>query len=393
MHAQGAGDFALYVLRCLSWPISCWPWLCIVVWLPWIALGVSATQRKLAAQDARAELILAAGFWVLLQVLAVAYARGAGASLPSPRYCDVLAVGVICNLLAFSAWNRPSTARLRRIVMAIWVALILGGFLYSALPVWREELPAVASRNREYERNVRGYVLTGEPGFIKTGAVPFPDRDWLRQVLDRPAIRAVLPPSVRAPLKLTADPGHVQGIREGDRSPATPPLDGRMQWGSYHAAKPALWRSMPVTVHPFRFWRFEMAGQPGAEGLALQLATPDGTPLTSRIMPSREPDDSWHSAYVGIPPSTDGVIVQAKDTSPDKWLAFSDPVEVSALSQWARRFSLQAPVILGGGIFLLLLSSVMVIWPRLIQPASQNIGDGGIGSVTVQPSGDAGTTQ
>jgi hypothetical protein len=361
IHAHNTADFLRYIGQCLAWPRSPWPWLCVVMWLPWLVLVVQAMRRKNPPGDLRTEAILAGGLWVLLQVLALAYARGAGAGLPASRYGDVLAVGLICNLLAFSAWSPARGRRSLGVIAAIWMTLVLGITLESALPVWRQELPGIAARNREYEKNVRGYVLTGEPHFIETGEVPLPYRDWLRRLLDRPAIRVILPVSVRSPVKLTADRGQEHGFVPGGFSPATPALDERTPWGSYHATQSAMWRSLPVRGREFHLWKFDLAGQPGTTNVTLQLLTPEGVPLAPPIVPARDPNDSWHTAVVRFPSTPNGVIVAAKDDAPDKWLAFSDPIEVSALSDAARRFCKQAPVVFGGGLLLLLTATVILV--------------------------------
>jgi hypothetical protein len=290
--------------------------------------------------------------------------------LPAPRYCDILAIGVVCNLAAFAVLFDTTARWVRNFALAGWVAIILSGTLYSALPVWQHDLPSIAARNREYEKNVRGYILTGDSHFIETGEVPLPFRDWLRRILDRPSIRAVLPVSVRAPVKLTVDPGHSHGFAPGSRSPATAALDQRAQWGSYQAPKPAVWRSTPVPSVRYQLWRFEMAGQPGAEGLALQLMTPEGAALTAPIAPAREPGDSWHSVLVSIPAGHATIIVQAADATPGKWMAFSEPIEISVPSQWARRFCIQAPIVLVAGIILLLSASLLIAFSPMAKPST-----------------------
>ena len=204
LHARNAGDFLAYFAHCLSWPRPEWPWLGALVWLPWAILAVRAVWRPGPRYDERSEVLLACGLWVLLQAAAVAYARGAGGGYPASRYGAVFSIGVAANLAVFPLLGGAAHGRPRAGFAVLWIALVLGAGAAAASPIWRLELPAAAARYRECEANVRGYVLTGDVRFLEKGEQPLPYRDWLRRILDRPAIRAHLPESVGGPARMSA---------------------------------------------------------------------------------------------------------------------------------------------------------------------------------------------
>lgn len=364
LHAQNAADFFLFMVRCLAWPRPQWPWLAALIWLPWIVFAVRFLVRRRPVRDERCEMIAAGGLWVLLQAGVLAYARGtrlpgSGVVMPPSRYGDVLAIGIAVNLLAFSIWKNQKQ---RTGLAGIWAALVIGLGVITALPIWQNDLPALAAHYRGCEKNVRGYVLTGHKPYLEAADQAFPIADWLQRILDRPAIRALLPASVREPLKIAAaeSPGDV-GFEFRKAPLPTPPLENRQYWSSYATIRPAQWHSLPIVKTGFRIWRFEMAGQTSDPGNGLELKFSGDGSVSPRILPTREPNDSWRSAYVILPREPGETIVQARSETPDRWLAFTGPVEISILSEAARLFVHQGALIWGFGVGLLFLAAVAEI--------------------------------
>lgn len=360
LHAKNFGDFLIYCARCMAWPLPQYPGLGVLMWLPWFVFAIRCLGRLRRPLDERSEVLLAAGLWVLLQIMVLAYVRCVG--LPASRYGDIFIIGVATNLLTFSVSKGTRRRLIHGAILSGWVVLVAGSGLAAALPVWRDGLPEVSARYRECEKNVRGYLLTGNPSFLEKGEVPLPFRDWLRRILDRAAVRALMPASVRSPLRIVEDPSRSNpGFHQGNRLPSTVALDGRDYWGSGGLARPAEWVSAPVPVTRFHIWRFEMAGQAGSGDNTLRLATSEGSPLSSRIEPVRPPNAAWRSAYVVLPSGFDRIRIHAQSTSEDQWFAFSDPVEISILSEAARLFTHQAVTIFGASLVLLLLVTVAEI--------------------------------
>jgi len=345
LEARSAGQFLGYAVQCLAWPRTAWPWFAALVWWPWIAFV--ARRWRPGPTAARAEMLLAAGIWIWLQVAAIAHGRAGQGQPPAYRYADLFAVGVVCNALSFFACR----AAARRTLAAVWLGLILGAATLSSWPLWTGEVPAVADRSRLYERNVRGYVLTGDPRFLE-GEVPYPDPAALRRVLDNPAIRAVLPPSVRAPLAIA--PGAPAQFAPGRGSPATDKLLGLPYWGSYGEAAAAQWRSAPIAPTRFAYWQLELAGDVPSPGVCLRLESPAGDPRSDPIAPKQVAGDFWRAGFVRVPRGEGPVVLHASSPGNGAWLAFSAPVEVSEFSEVGRRMARHGGALFGGGILLLL---------------------------------------
>jgi hypothetical protein len=360
LHPRNVGEFARYLFRCLAWPRSEWSWFALWVWLPWLAFAARTAFRR-RIETNRDEIVVCFGLWALLQIIAVTYSRGVGGNIPASRYGDVFAIGVVANLLIL--FSRRGAGRRWHVLTAVWSSGVLVAGAISVLPVWRTDLPEIAGRYRECERNVAGYVRTGDARFLEKGEVPLPYRDWLRRILDRPAIRKILPASVRAPLPLVPDPAFTHGFVLGNGSPAMTPLNAREYWGSYGQAHPAAWRSRPIAPTSFHFWKFELAGSITTPNVGLWLDGPSGAPVSSKIRPPHGLGDSWRSAWVKIPDGVPTIGVHALTEDNADWLSFSAPVEVSTLSELVRRFTQEGVWVWAGGIVILIAITAVVLQP------------------------------
>ncbi len=396
MKAKTLYDFVFTIVHSLQWPWRDHDWAALVLWLPWLLLAVQIVRSPASptlplspsSASAAPQTILALGGWVLLQLAATAYARGIGADYPASRYMDTLILGVLANALAL-AWllsqtetkdRRPETrdpeppssrslvSDPRSLVSSHWslvsrglltcawlLTLTIGATLFLTRIV-RWELEGAKEYYVKAEGHMRRYLATNNPQHLAYPDIPFPNADGLAERLAQPSIRALMPVPLRTPLTLAAAPASPSDSRPDflannavgapiDRppreglSPATPPLDYTVTWGSYStAADPmhaAHWRSAPV-VAPLGGWlKFETAGDLGRPGarVSLQLLDAETGAHLADIRPSRPPGDNWRSAYVRAPRRP--FVIAAADTSAQHWLAFSPPVEMGPLSFYA----------------------------------------------------------
>ncbi|MBL9203254.1 MAG: hypothetical protein JNL39_22295 [Opitutaceae bacterium] len=203
MRAASVGGFLLSTLHSLEWPLRGAPWAGLILWLPW---GVAAWRALAGRADRAGQVIAALGLWVIGQILAAAYARGAGGDYPSSRYMDTLAVGLFVNALALARLlprvTLPRAARwaLRTGAVA-WLAIFGTGLVTHLASVARFDLPASRRYYDRAEANVAAYVATGDRRHLAGPDVPHPDPDALARWLDHPGIRAALP----VPLRTSAE--------------------------------------------------------------------------------------------------------------------------------------------------------------------------------------------
>jgi hypothetical protein len=106
LKAHSVTDFLLAFGKSLAWPWVIYPWLSLILYLPFLALVLRIVWLRRYPSPAEI-FILALGGWVILQAASMGYARGAGGSPPASRYMDSLAFGIVVNLFAFYFITQP----------------------------------------------------------------------------------------------------------------------------------------------------------------------------------------------------------------------------------------------------------------------------------------------
>jgi hypothetical protein len=330
------------------------------MWAPWLLVAWRTLTTRDIVQSRISQTILALGGWVLVQLVATAYARGAGADYPASRYMDTLAFGATVNAVALG-WLLTLTVKSRLLRLAqytvgvAWIGTLGFGLYVVCGGNFRYELPDAKTYYTKAEGHMRRYLATNHPKQLAYPEIPFPSADGLVERLARPSLRTLMPVPIRAPLVITESPtaNPVPGFLQNNGidanvanpprvglSPQTPPLDYTVTWGSFGFSEAAgasqgTWTSAPLTA-PLGAWlKFETAGDvaPGADGVRLVLRDANSGHELVRIQPNRRPGDTWRAAYVRAPRVP--FVVAAIDSSQTEWLAFSGPVEMGRFSYWA----------------------------------------------------------
>jgi len=161
-----------------------------------LALGllVAFRHKETGAQSFLFFFAMAA--WLGLQMVALAYGRGL--SCLASRYLDVLSLGIVTNFAALLfLWSKVAGAR--RIALAAlsatWMVTLFYG-IRSWWPIMSEDILSKAAYSRTQERNVRGYLTTGQREWLHDVAfleIPYPSAERLQQLLDDATIRQMLP--------------------------------------------------------------------------------------------------------------------------------------------------------------------------------------------------------
>lgn len=384
LKAKTLYDFTFSLLRSLEWPLTGRDWAGLVLWTPWTLLAGRALFGRGEKYDSSALALTALGGWVLVQLLATAYARGAGADYPASRYMDTLTFGTmvnvaaLCRLATEQAADRVSRPGLA-LLAAVWLTLFTLGLRDLLERNLEHELPDTRKYYVLAEQHMRGYLSTDDPQQLAFQDIPYPSAGGLIERLRHRCLRDVMPAEIRAALPLRgADstttaflPGQISALqldtaRRIGTSPATPALATHRTWGSFGAEGAAItgtWRSAPLTASSGGWLKFEVAGQPEAAGITLELRDATTDRVLSAIRPSRSPGDSWRAAYVPAP--TAPFVVFAQDQSATAWIAVSAPVEMGGLSYAAWRLTQHGALIAGvAAAGALLLGGVMIVGSR-----------------------------
>ena len=299
---------------------------------------------------------------MLLQIAAVSFSRAGGGGLPASRYGDIAALGLIVSFLALAhlatfvpslrrpltpsrLWPFPALGMTWVAVTCVCVALATRDVLTGPLPDKKRE--SLAS-----ERSVQAFVLTDDYATFAKSPLPFPLPDWLARILRRPDIRAILPVSVRAPLR-------VEGF-------SVPPPDtpaALFERRTHALVTAGEWRSPPLPAATLAWWKIETSGP--------AFTAPTSPPLTlvypavsTPVAATRPPPPAhWRAAYV--PGPREGSHFLARTASPERFLAFTEPVEISALSYRTWQLTQHGSWVLAAGLGgLLIFSAVTALTSR-----------------------------
>ncbi|WP_147424099.1 hypothetical protein [Xanthomonas campestris] len=189
--------FADALNHILGWPIIGYHWAVFYLWLLCPIMFVRLTWRK---QVTRTDLIMAglAG-WSTIQALAIAMGRGQGLIELTPRYSELLLPGLFANAwFALRMWQVDiGNRRIRwaaRIATTAFAGVLLGGLIVRTPLDWGQLVGRSGALALQQQNTLR-YLRTGDPEALSVPhfEIPYPRADLLRQMLDDPTLRRILP--------------------------------------------------------------------------------------------------------------------------------------------------------------------------------------------------------
>lgn len=369
LRGRTAHDWIFTIVHNLQWPVPRDFGLvpALVLWAPWAVLAIRVLGPQPDGATRPVQTVAALGGWVMMQVVATAYARGAGGDFPASRYMDTLVFGMVVNGLALGllclpspnhpAWVRFAFDRDGLIAQARWAGLFvlawLGVFIWGFLGLidltFNGPLDDAKRYYLEAEAHMRGFLATDNLAELRFDNIPYPNADALAERLSHPSVRALQPAVMRVPLPMSpATPGQ-SGFFENQvpqllmahaprtgLTPNTGALPAHKSWGSFGptgAAGTGEWRSAPM-VSPLGAWlKIETAGQAGEPGVSLELHDAKTGAVLTTVRPDRVPGETWRAAYVRAPKQP--FVLVAQDHDPARWIAFGAPIEVGNLSYLA----------------------------------------------------------
>ncbi len=330
--ANNITEFMLTFSKSLAWPWVTHPFVSLLLYLPFLVFVFR--MLWLRQKPSKAELfVLALGGWVILQSASIAYARGAGGMTPVSRYMDILALGIIINLLSliFISSNLPRwTNPYLNIYSILWKFLIIFGI---GNLVMVSSWPGMQLRNQnynEYSKNIREFIRTSKLETLqKPNIIPHPNAEFLASLLSNPKLRAILPHRLAIPPILQSD-NSITFIKNGFY-PTTEKYLNETTLGSYSKiGNPNVGKFVSKTIKSeHSFIEISVAGYLGKQGLSLQLII-DGQEKPINIIPPELAGKSWVSCYIPVPKQPFKLV--ATDNRPDLWFAFAMPRNLGKLS-------------------------------------------------------------
>ncbi|TLU96938.1 hypothetical protein FEM55_03490 [Dyadobacter sediminis] len=194
--ARSISEWTHSFLRILSWPVGPHNWIAAPLWSPGlIAVSFLLRNKKLSKSD----LFMAGCYmWSFAQAIAIAYGRGQELSSVPSRYTELLSIGLVAN-----AWFaiRFMEEYKKRKWQKYFILAIFPLFLHGHKKRFKfdmEDIHRVYRHSVIQTDNVTKYLKTHNPVYLQQPAmhIPYPDSIRLKQLLDNPTIRRLLPPEI-----------------------------------------------------------------------------------------------------------------------------------------------------------------------------------------------------
>lgn len=379
--ASSVGEFLLGFAKHLAWPWQDKPWVAPILWSPFAALGfLTLLGRGKGIWLASARFTICLGGWLLLNLLAMAYARGAMAIGPVPRYEDFHLLGVAANsaalLLVLTEIRNRRHILVRIVPPAIgmlWGTTAISGLLLLLTEAWRIELPDYQAFGRIREQNTARFTLDGDAGvfdgYVSRFHLPYDNAAELKHWFSEPAVRALLPANFRSPAEAVS-----AAAREGactasllPEGVSVPPGE-RLLGSSFdrtvvgEGGQAASVTSGPISA-PSGAFRLFYIGMDTGGALKLRLK-PEGKGKAIPIATERRHGTStWMPITVKVDPEK-SYRLEFRDASRGGWGAVTLPTNeprLSMLADRAGRFALPAGILV---LFLILVIPARQELPR-----------------------------
>jgi hypothetical protein len=301
-------DFCVAAWRMLAWPFSSFILVAFVVWMPVAIFVFRLIHNQSSRLAPLSDAILFLAGWAVLQMMAIAWVRGAllESAPPSSRYLDIMTIGLVANLAAIiSLTSRiKPPERWLRLIASVWAFVVAAGLIDLSARVATNLLGQWRQASRVETDRLALYLRVGDEEALKV-AQRWDRAAALVKTWSGSLARA-LPPALQA--------RPPQGFRflpavdweEGGFDPRLGVPGGYAAWGN-GAEENSRAGPLDVTSTPFVLSRgavaFSYAMSSRRGRCLLEFLSNDGSiAATYSMVPSMEGKRSWWEGTLRIPP-------------------------------------------------------------------------------------------
>jgi hypothetical protein len=316
-----------------------------IVWAPAIICIVRWLHARPAAPPPALALL---AVWSLALLAALA----AVPAVTTPAVATVLATGLIINGACLAAWPADDqTRRTQRFVAVVLWTILVGNALFNPRDDGAPVLTGPAA-DSPITADLRRALIAGDASTLRS-ALDATTGDILAatEIAADPALRRVLPDSIRPPLALAAEAGPPLPAFHLGAAPALGNRCGLPAYGTWTPSGVAAtgeFVSTPLeTESPFLQIRVCGTLRPPSTSLVLRTASgSEVAPFDAAFVAN----DHWKQVNFAVPRGRFRIV--ARSTNPAEWFAFTAPVEVGRLSRLARKLPGFWPWVLATGLVL-----------------------------------------
>lgn len=360
LRAKTIADFATYFIHCLAWPTSHHETLLLFWHGPLVVFIIVSLGSRTYRQAPIFFVLLYA--WCIMNIGGLAYGRGSGGGFPAPRYCDVIAIAMICQAILFlyTVEVAPLPHRFRlvgRVCLAAWL-LCLGIGLYHVSKEGVVDLDRQRNSLEEIADNIRQFNETGDVEKLHAGPLPLPLslEDMVVPALSSPGMQAIMPATLRKPVALQF-PDSGEGALARGRQGRSDRTVLQTSAGEKGAVVDTI--STPVALSDYSYWQIEFEGMFNQGAASIYFRDPSTGKDVYRQMLPLPREAATRSTRIHVPNGNYaiGVSIGGKGN----WIRINRIAEVSSLSYWSDYVLRRGLIVAGGGIVIVIvfLSSLL----------------------------------
>ena len=360
LRAKTIGGFAAYFIRCLAWPTPHHETLLLFWHGPLVVFIIVSLASRTYRQGPIFFVLLYA--WCIMNIGGLAYGRGSGGGFPAPRYCDVIAIAMICQAILFlyTVEIAPLPRRLRlvgRVCLAAWL-LCLGIALYHVSKESVVDLDRQRSSLEEIAGNIRQFNESGDVEKLHAGPLPLPLslKDMVVPALSSPGMQAIMPATLRKPVALQfpdGGEGALAGGRQGKNGGAV------LQTSAVEKGDVVDTISTPVALSDYRYWQIEFEGRFNQGEVSMYFRDPSkGKDVYRQMLPSPR-EGATRSTRIHVPTGNHAVGVSIGGMG--NWIRIDRIAEVSSISYWSDYVLRRGLIVAGVGIVMVVVFLVTLL--------------------------------
>jgi len=327
--ARNINEFITAFLKALAFPWVRRPALSLLLWLPFLVFFIVIIRQKKTLSP-KVCLILALGFWSLLQITALAYARANAINFPSARHMDIFYFGLLANalslfyLLLFCYKKALKNSKKIKGFTILWGILIMVGTvsLVGNTIVFITKKPEITQVQTV---DLKKYLASNDPSVFKEPPyIPLPSIQYFTHILNNKALLSSLPSYLKPPVvpKIGLSGFYPNGLENKIFM-----KDKLLTLGSYSTSlkqaqlgKLQL-QGQPTTLPYLRLSVF--SDNPQADGLHVSLRLQGEETPPQIIELSMGQAHVWQDITLPMPASPYEIIVE--DNSDKHWIAVGLP--------------------------------------------------------------------
>lgn len=189
--ARDVSSFLVSLVSALCWPFRARNIVGLLMYVPFVLWLARSFYIK-----AEHRFHLGIGLFVVIQIVAMAWLRGADGVPPSNRYWELLLLGIWINGVCLVYLLRGSCSIVLKALAATWIVCMTLGMSGLAHDSISGGLPERKAQSELAGKLIREYLTSHDPTVFSGYSgleISYPDRDALLRIISDPTVEQLLP--------------------------------------------------------------------------------------------------------------------------------------------------------------------------------------------------------